>query len=178
MSDAPRRIYVACLASYSCGMLHGAWVDCTGKSADDLREDVAAILKSSPIKGAEEWAIHDNEGFGSLVEEYTPLDVIAAIEGVLDAGHGVGLRYLVQWGGYRAPEAIDKAAEVVWTDQEPAQYAEDHTGDSGGLEGVPAHILPFIDWEAMGHEWVTSGAIVKVDDPEKGEVLITNPFDL
>lgn len=95
------RIYVACLASYNNGKLHGAWIDC--EDHDDVNERIQAMLIKSPYpnvtvkcptcegtgasggnrhlpaeavadcnacKGAgtmvsaEEWAIHDSEGFG------------------------------------------------------------------------------------------------------------------
>ena len=63
MTDTPR-IYVACLASYNAGILHGEWIDAT--DADTIREAIQEMLKRSPTPGAEEWAIHDYEGFGPL----------------------------------------------------------------------------------------------------------------
>lgn len=59
------RIYVACLAAYNNGRLHGEWID-ADQSADELHEAVQRMLAASPIPGAEEWAIHDYEGFGEL----------------------------------------------------------------------------------------------------------------
>jgi len=40
------RIYVACLASYNNGVLHGAWMDAT--DADAMREEIATMLRASP----------------------------------------------------------------------------------------------------------------------------------
>ena len=57
------RIYVACLAAYNNGELHGAWID-ADQDADAIREEIAVILTTSPEPNAEEWAIHDYEGFG------------------------------------------------------------------------------------------------------------------
>jgi antirestriction protein len=59
------RIYVACLAAYNNGILHGAWIG-ADQSADELHEAVQRMLAASPMPGAEEWAIHDYEGFGEL----------------------------------------------------------------------------------------------------------------
>lgn len=42
------RIYVACLASYNNGRLHGAWIDCAGKDADDINAEIATMLRASP----------------------------------------------------------------------------------------------------------------------------------
>ena len=42
-TDTPR-IYVACLASYNAGILHGEWIDAT--DADVIREAIANMLSS------------------------------------------------------------------------------------------------------------------------------------
>ena len=62
MSELTPRIYVACLAAYNNGQLHGAWID-ADQSADAIHEEIRAMLASSPTPGAEEWAIHDYERF-------------------------------------------------------------------------------------------------------------------
>jgi antirestriction protein len=36
------------------------------QSAEDIYADVQAMLVASPEPGAEEWTIHDFEGFGAL----------------------------------------------------------------------------------------------------------------
>ena len=86
MSTEPR-IYVACLAAYNNGRLHGEWID-ADQSADELHEAVARMLAASPQPGAEEWAIHDYEGFGSLrLGEYESFERIATIAaGVAEHG--------------------------------------------------------------------------------------------
>ena len=60
MPDPPR-IYVACLAAYNNGCLHGRWIDAT--TPDEIRREVSAMLAASPEPGSEEHAIHDYEGF-------------------------------------------------------------------------------------------------------------------
>jgi antirestriction protein len=86
MSTEPR-IYVACLAAYNNGLLHGEWID-ADQSADELHEAVARMLAASPQPGAEEWAIHDYEGFGSLrLGEYESLERVATIAAGI-AEHG------------------------------------------------------------------------------------------
>ncbi|KGK67087.1 antirestriction protein ArdA [Xanthomonas citri] len=42
------RIYVACLASYNNGVLHGRWIDLDGMDADDVQAEIAAMLRESP----------------------------------------------------------------------------------------------------------------------------------
>lgn len=71
------KIYVACLAAYNNGILHGEWID-ANQEADAIRDDIAAMLKASPITDAEEWAIHDYEDFeGVRIEEYSGIDEVA-----------------------------------------------------------------------------------------------------
>lgn len=40
MTTTTRRIYVACLASYNNGVLHGTWIDTEGMDADDLSNEI------------------------------------------------------------------------------------------------------------------------------------------
>ena len=55
-------IYVACLASYNSGTLHGAWINLElAATAEDIRECIDYILKTSPTPGAEEYAVHDSQ---------------------------------------------------------------------------------------------------------------------
>lgn len=81
------RVYVACLAAYNNGRLHGAWID-ANQDADDLAREIQAMLSKSPEPRAEEWAIHDYEGFGSLrLSEWESVEHVAAIAaGIGDHG--------------------------------------------------------------------------------------------
>lgn len=45
--DLNPRVYVACLASYNAGTLHGRWID-ADQDADDIASEVAAMLRESP----------------------------------------------------------------------------------------------------------------------------------
>ncbi|ABD10193.1 hypothetical protein ThrDRAFT_00307 [Frankia casuarinae] len=67
--DGPR-VYVASLADYTNGELHGRWI-AADHDVEDLEGAVARILATSPARrhgeAAEEWAIHDYEGFDEEV---------------------------------------------------------------------------------------------------------------
>jgi antirestriction protein len=79
--DLEPRIYVACLAAYNSGWLHGAWID-VGDDADAVWAAIAAMLKTSPVARAEEWAIHDYEGFGGVeIAEYAGVDRVVEVAG-------------------------------------------------------------------------------------------------
>lgn len=64
------QIYVACLAAYNNGILHGEWID-LNQPLDDVWRAICTMLNNSPIPNAEELAIHDYEGFeGYSLGEY------------------------------------------------------------------------------------------------------------
>src|SRR5579884_2064992 len=73
------RIYVASLTDYNAGRLYGAWLD-AAQDADELHDAVARMLHASPEPVAEEYAIHDYEGFGPLrLDEFTDLDTVSRL---------------------------------------------------------------------------------------------------
>lgn len=74
----PPRIYVACLAAYNNGILHGAWI--AASEAWSMWEATRDMLAKSPIPDAEEWAIHDYEGFASVrISEYASFERVAEL---------------------------------------------------------------------------------------------------
>jgi antirestriction protein len=95
------RIYVACLAAYNNGQLHGQWIDAS-QSADDIYTQIASVLKSSPQVGAEEWAVHDYEGFGGIhMNEWPDIERVAALARLIeDHGGAFALWYEFQDAEY------------------------------------------------------------------------------
>ena len=90
------QIYVACLASYNSGVLHGEWI--TPKAdKEELKEQIEKILKSSPIEDAEEFAIHDYNDFPNL-GEYPGLDNIIKVQEAIDEhGQYIVNAFLENW---------------------------------------------------------------------------------
>ena len=77
LPDQPR-IYVACLAAYNNGCLHGRWIDAT--TPDEIRREVSAMLRASPEPDPEEWAIQDYEGFGgAYLSEYASFETVCEL---------------------------------------------------------------------------------------------------
>lgn len=70
------KFYAACLAAYNNGYLHGVWIDATSDK-DEMQAEINTMLAQSPIKDAEEWAIHDTDNLPSLIGEYSGLAPIA-----------------------------------------------------------------------------------------------------
>lgn len=89
--DAPR-IYVASLADYNAGRLWGRWIE-ANQPVESITPQVEEMLALSPEPDAEEWAIHDYEGFGPLqLGEWENLGQVAIIgRGITE--HGVAFAH-------------------------------------------------------------------------------------
>lgn len=85
------RIYVASLSDYNDGRLYGRWID-ADQDAESLGEAVVTMLASSTMPGAEEFAIHDYEGFGPVrLHEYESLESVSRIaHGISKHGDAFG----------------------------------------------------------------------------------------
>jgi antirestriction protein len=79
-SDSPK-IYVASLADYNNGKIHGVWIDAT-LEPEEIQEQIRAMLQLSTVLSAEDetfgdWVIHDSEGFGlATVHEHDDLQTM------------------------------------------------------------------------------------------------------
>lgn len=176
------RIYVACLASYNSGILHGAWIDCADKDAEDIQTAVSAMLAASPIKDAEEWAIHDNEGFGRLVGEYTSFEDVATIAEALSGDHARGFRWLIADVGLSIEDAADQAENVMIHESNALDLANDYAEDwieetyGEALKSLPDLIRNNIDAAGIAHDLKCNGDIVEAEDAD-GRFLVTNAND-
>lgn len=146
------RIYVACLASYNAGKLHGCWIDCEGKDADDIQEEVDNMLRASPISHAEEWAIHDYEGFAGIEigEHESFADVAQHVE--MLAAHGEEWAAYVRIVGehYATGDGFEDAYQGTYSSEEA--FAEELAEDTGMLSGVPESIRCYFDFKAFARD--------------------------
>jgi len=147
-TDTPR-IYVACLASYNAGILHGKWIDAT--DAEAIREEIQEMLIWSPCPGAEEWAIHDYKGFGSLrLGESEDIDRVAELGALIDEYGEAFAAYANHVGvDYATEESFQDAYCGEWDSEEA--YAED-LFDELYAHDLPDHIAPYIDYGAFARD--------------------------
>ncbi|HVB01977.1 MAG TPA: antirestriction protein ArdA [Acidimicrobiales bacterium] len=159
------RIYVASLSDYNAGRLHGEWIDAAVDS-EELAGSVQAILRTSPEPGAEEWAIHDYEGFGPLrLEEYESLETISAVaQGI--AEYGPAFAHWAALIGTNDNEALARFEDAYlghWDSM--TAYAEEFLDDIGVYrqieEALPDHLQPYvkIDVEGMARDMEVGGQI-------------------
>jgi antirestriction protein len=137
--DGTPRVYAASISDYVAGRLHGVWVDATDAQA--AGEAIAAMLKASREPHAEEWAVHDYEGFGSYrFDDFTcDLELACALGAAIQEHGTVFADYL---GHVGAPQAADDVAAAVERFQESYQgeydsleeWAEQFLDDTGVLK--------------------------------------------
>jgi antirestriction protein len=157
--DLEPRIYVACLAAYNEGRLHGAWIE-VGDDADALREAVDAMLAASPAPGAEEYAIHDHDGFGGVaVGEYTPLEAVVEIAGFLREHGQLGALLLKHIGGDpdEAQNAFDGYRGVY---PQLSDYFAELTEET---VAIPEALRLYIDYDAMARDAVLGGEVFTLE---------------
>ncbi|WP_420346515.1 antirestriction protein ArdA [Pelagibius sp.] len=153
------RIYAACLAAYNNGRLHGRWIDVT-QDPEDIQAEIAQMLAASPIPGAEEWAIHDYEGFeGARLEEYSGIEKTHALA-LFIVEHGkLGAKVLEQFGG----DLDDtKAAfeEYAGEHRSLADFAQELTEET---TEIPQSLVNYIDYETMARDMELNGDVFTVE---------------
>ena len=93
------RIYVADLAAYNNGKLHGVWINACD-DLEDIQEQINKMLASSPEGFAEEYAIHDYEGFGGYsLGEYEGIEAAHEIACFIEEYPDFGGELLNNFGG-------------------------------------------------------------------------------
>lgn len=170
-NDDPKlepKIYVASLSDYNAGVLHGTWID-ADQEVEDLQDAITGMLEASPTDPrAEEWAIHDFEGFNGLhLGEWENLAHVSKIaKGIREHGepyaHWATLvseddeldqfeeRYLGRW-----PTRTDYAADVL-----------DDLGLYDQVEkSVPENLRPYVtlDAEGFGRDLELGGDITVIE---------------
>lgn len=172
-STRPPRIYVASLADYNAGRLHGVWID-ANQEAEAINEAIRDMLRRSTEPGAEEWAVHDYEGFGPLtLGESEDLGYVSKVaSGIVE--HGLAFAaWAASIGADR--DSIDQFEDCYlghWNSVE--HYARESLQDLGFLDEIDAHLPPHLrtymhfDFKGFAYDLVVNGDVVAIDSPDGG----------
>jgi antirestriction protein len=131
------------------------------------------LVHGTPYATAEEYAIHDSDGFHGLIGEYSPVDEVVQVAAAL-AEHGskyAGLRK----DGYDHDEALAKLEEDYCGEYDNlTEWAERFTDDSGLFHGI-SHDNPlrlYFDYAAYARDAQLGGDIMTIDDEDNGTIHV------
>ena len=166
MTDTPR-IYVACLAAYNAGILHGEWID-LDQDIDDIWSEIRNMLSSSPEPDAEEWAIHDYDGFGGLyLSEYEGIERVHALAEFIIENGEIGTLLLSEYcGDLEHSKSI--LENYIGCYSSLSDYAQELTEET---TQIPENLSFYIDYEAMARDMKLNGEVISIDS-NSGEVML------
>ena len=143
------RIYVACLASYNNAILYGIWID-ANQDEDEIRDAISEMLARSSIPNAEEYAIHDYEGFeGVSIAEYQGIKSVSEIAEFIEEHGTLGAKLLDYYS------EIEEARQAL-----KERYFGQYSSVSDFCEEsiinqceIPKELEYYIDYKRMARDW-------------------------
>jgi antirestriction protein len=161
--DGPR-IYVADLAAYNSGFLHGAWID-ANQDAEAIQGEIQRMLAASPVpEDAEEWAIHDYEGFGTLrLSESESMETVARVAALIEEHGTLFAEVVSHFGG---TEYLDEALTAMEERYQGAHKSlEDWAYELAQDQGIECSepYVNYIDWEKVGRDAELGGDVFTVE---------------
>ncbi len=154
------RIYIADLAAYNNGKLHGVWIN-TADNLNDIQEQINNMLAESPEDFAEEYVIHDYEGFGGYrIGEYTGIETAHEIASFIDKNPEIAGKLLNYFD-----DSLDDARKAIDENycgcyKSLADYAEELTEETSE---IPENLAFYIDYERMGRDMELNGDVYTVE---------------
>ena len=142
------KIYIACLAAYSAGHLHGAWIK-ANQSEDEIHNEIHQMLAKSPKAGAEEWAIHGYEDFGSIhLEEYENISTIVEMAEIIKEHGELGAEIIAHYSN--CPDDAKNALEEYCGEYDSERgYARQLMDD---CYEVPEYLQYYIDYDKFARD--------------------------
>ncbi|WP_131783237.1 antirestriction protein ArdA [Legionella gresilensis] len=142
-------IYVACLASYNHGILHGTWIN-ANQGTDEISEEIQTMLAQSMTEDVGDYAIHDYEGFGNInLSEYEDLETITQYTDFI-ATYGKLGQALIADVGF-------KETQTMMTDDYVGCYDSEidfawHILEECYSHAIPDNLISYFDCEAFARD--------------------------
>ena len=154
------KIYVACLASYNAGKLYGKWID-ANQSHEEINGEIFEMLRASSERGAEEWAVHDYEGFGEIsLSEWPDIARVSIIANLVEEhGDGFGFWYEYQDGQNFDVEELEEKFLEQWQGAHDSKeaFADYLLESTGQLADVPEWARSYFDYELYARDLEIGG---------------------
>ncbi len=146
--DTPH-IYVACLAAYNCGYLHGKWINAM-QGVDGIYHDINNMLAKSPIQGSEEWGIHDYSGFSSMrIDEYECVETIAQMADFIGEHGELGAALMSEYSIDDAKRCLEDHYHGAWDCE--VDFAQSLFEDCYS-DAIPDYLAGYFDREAFSRD--------------------------
>lgn len=172
------RIYVADLAAYNAGKLHGAWID-ANQDSSEIFQAINEMLKKSPERGAEEYAIHDFEGFGNYsLSEYESIETVSKLALAIEE-HGELVADVISHVGFTGSEMVEEGVSYLEENYSGEydsleDYAQQYLEDTGALNEVPESLRYYFDFEKYARDLEISGDVFTIEKNGKVHVFYNN----
>lgn len=152
MSNDVPCVYVACLAAYNNGKLHGQWIDCNQDTAD-IWAEIEEMLSNSPEPDAEEWAVHDFENWqGIEISECEDIERLAKLAQMLTEHGAAFAAYCQYYGNDASPEDFTEYYMGEYKSEEDFAYEQwEELGLIKKLEELNI-FDSYINWEAIARD--------------------------
>jgi len=155
-SKSEIRIYVACLAAYNAGILHGCWIDAV-QDWRNIQESVNTMLKASPEQDAEEWVIHDYEGFGGYsLSEWESFDSVATLAEFITEHEEIACALLAHYNDLEAAKTALND-HFYGTYESVEEFAEELTTQT---TDIPESLTYYIDYGKMARDMEINDILV------------------
>jgi antirestriction protein len=152
------RIYVASLSDYNKAVLHGRWIDIDGSTTvEDVMDEVNEMLAESPSAmeygdKAEEWAVHDYEGFHGLgLGEWDDFETFIKHAEMLEE-YGEAWRVYVGFVGSEYANKSDFEDSYRGTYKDEVDFAYELIDELGHLNNVPDTVRNYFDYEKFARD--------------------------
>ncbi len=142
-------IYVACLASYTNGILYGRWIS-ANQSTGDIEKEIYNMLENSPVEDAEEWALHDYSGFGNInIGEYENLETVVEYADFISEHGDLGIALIATYDFDEAKKMIEDDYHGVYDSE--VEFAEQIIDDCYG-NLLPDNLACYFDYQAFARD--------------------------
>lgn len=141
------QIYVACLAAYNNGFLHGKWIDLK-QPLEAIYAEIHEMLAKSPVPDSEEWEIHDHE---FALCGYLDVQTAKQIADFLYESGAVGEALISHYCG-NIEEAKMALEEYYFGEYESELAFAEHIFDDCYLDQIPDNLQGYIDYESFARD--------------------------
>jgi antirestriction protein len=140
------------------------WID-AAQSPEAIHEEIQAMLAESPEPIAEEWAIHDYEGFGDLrLSEYESIENISRVAQLIEEYGEMFADVVSHFGNLSDLDAAEQAMKEHYQGEydDLADWAYQFAMETQGKDALGPY-ADYIDWERVGHDAELGGDIFTIE---------------